>query len=100
ERMNDMTDEDLAVLEDTFKELNQVEITYLETGHGTKVMVARETGMDTDFIYILAIYKGYFVEFHMTPNAKAADQRLTEEDLKTCIDFLTDVDFNPVEKAE
>ena len=100
ERMNNMTDEDLAVLEDTFKELNQVEITYLETGHGTKVMVARETGTDTDFIDILAIYKGYFVEFHMTPNAKAADQRLTEEDLKTCIDFLTDVDFNPVEKAE
>ena len=100
ERMNDMTDEELAVLEDSFKEMNQVEIFYRETGYGTKVLVARETGNDTDFIDILAIYKGYFIEFAMMPNVGAADQQLTEEDLQTCIDFLTDVDFNPVDSGE
>ena len=100
ERMNDMTDEELAVLEDSFKEMNEVEIFYRETGYGTKVLVARETGNDTDFIDILAIYKGYFIEFAMMPNVGAADQQLTEEDLQTCIDFLTDVDFNPVDSGE
>ena len=100
ERMNDMSDEDLAVLEKTFTEINQVEITYRETGHGTKLLVARETGDDTDFFDILAIYKGYFIEFKMMPSTNAADQTLKDEQLQTCIDFLTDVDFNPVEKAE
>lgn len=100
ERMNDMSDEELAVLEETFRQVNQVEISYRETGYGTKVMVARETGSDTDFIDILAIYKGYFIEFNMMPSDKAADQRLTDAQLQTCIDFLTDVDFNPPAKAE
>ena len=100
ERMNDMSDEELKILENTFTEMNQVEITYRETGYGTKVLVARENGNDEDFIDILAIYKGYFIEFNMTPSPNAADKQLTEEQLQMCIDFLTDVDFNPVEKAE
>ena len=96
ERMNDMSDEERAILEETFREMNQVEISYRETGYGTKLMIARETGVDTDFVDILAIYKGYFIEFNMYPNSGAADQTLTEEQIQLCIDFLTDVDFNPV----
>ena len=96
ERMNEMSEEDLAVLENTFKEMDQVEISYTETGYGTKLLVARENGDDSDFVDILAIYKGYFVEFKMIPNEKAADQRLTDEQVKMCVDFLTDVDFKPV----
>lgn len=96
ERMNEMSDEELAILEDTFRETNQVEISYRETGYGTKLLIAKETGVDTDFVDILAIYKGYFVEFNMVPNPAAADQNLTDEQIQMCIDFLTDVDFNPV----
>lgn len=98
ERMNDMSAEELAVLEESFIEMNQVEISYRETGLGTKLLVARETGSDTDFVDILAIYKGYLVEFNMTPNPKAASQTLTEEQVQMCIDFLTNVDFNPIQK--
>ena len=98
ERMNDLSDEELAVLEDTFKDMNEVSITYKETGYGTKLLIARETGSDTDFVDILAIYKGYFIEFNMTPNPKAASQTLTDTQIQMCIDFLTDVDFNPVKK--
>lgn len=98
DRMNDMSAEDLALLEATFQEMNDVEISYRETGYGTKLLVARETGSDTDFVDILAIYKGYFIEFNMTPNPKAAVQTLTEQQIRMCIDFLTDVDFNPVKK--
>lgn len=93
ERMNDMSDDDLALLEETFKDMNEVEISYKETGHGTKLLIAKETGSDTDFVDILAIYKGYFIEFNMTPNPKAASQTLTDEQIQMCIDFLTDLDF-------
>ena len=96
-RLNDMTPDELAILENTFREMNQVEITYRETGYGTKLLVARETGFDTDFVDILAIYQGYFIEFTMSPNEKNANKTLTEAQIKTCIDFLTNLDFNPVQ---
>ena len=44
---------------------------------------------------ILAIYKGYFIEFNMTPNPNAADQTLTDAQIQMCVDFLTNVDFVP-----
>lgn len=96
ERMNDMSADDLAVLEETFTDMNEVEISYTETGYGTKLLVARETGDDADFVSILAIYKGYFIEFTMSPSPNAANQTLTDEQIKMCVDFLTDVDFNPI----
>ena len=96
DRMNDMSEEQLAALQGSFTEMNQVEISYRETSHGTKLMVARETGSDTDFVDILTIYKGYSIEFVMTPNPNAASQTLTEEQIQMCVDFLSDLDFVPV----
>ena len=96
QRMNDMSAEELAVLEGTFTEMGEVDISYMETGYGTKLLVARKTG-DEDAVTILAIYKGYFVEFNMYPSPNAASQKLTDEQVKMCVDFLTDVDFNPVQ---
>ena len=95
--LNLMNDDDLLILEDSFREMNDVDISYAETGHGTKLMIARETGADTDFVDILAIYEGYFIEFNMTPNPKAADQTLSNEQIRMCIDFLTDVNFTPTD---
>ena len=101
DRMNDMSEEDLAALEETFRAMNDVEISYRETGYGTKLLVAREVGSDTDFVDFVSVYKGYFIEFNMTPNPKAANQALTDEQIQMCIDFLTDVDFNiPAEKTD
>ena len=92
-----MTDDELAILENTFSEMNDVEITYSKTGHGTKLMIARETGGDTDFVDILAIYNGYFIEFNMSPNPNAANQTLSNAQIGMCIDFLTDLDFVPAQ---
>ena len=89
-RLNDLTDEELAVLEGSFSSMNQVEITYSQTGHGTKLLIAREIGDDTDFVDILTIYNGYFIEFNMTPNPNAANQTLSNEQISMCVDFLTD----------
>ena len=98
DRMNDMTDEELAILEESFRKMNQVEIEYRETGLGTKLLVVREVGDDTDFVDFLSVYKGYFVEFVMTPNPDAAIQELTEAQIQTAIQFLTDVMFEPVQE--
>ena len=94
-RMNDLSEEDLALLENSFREMNDVTIEYKETGFGTKLLVARETGADADFVDILTIYNGYFAEFNMSPNPKAADQTLSDEQVRMCIDFLTNVEFRP-----
>ena len=96
ERMNDLSDEELAVLEATFSDMDNADITYGKTGHGTKLLIARQSG-EAESVDILAIYKGYFIEFIMTPNPKAARQTLTNEQIGMCIDFLTDLDFNPVQ---
>ena len=96
ERMNDLTEEELKQLELSFLELNDVEISYDETAYGTKLLIAREVGDDTDFVDIMSVYKGYFIEFVMTPNSMAANQTLTDDQIKMCIDFLSELDFVPV----
>ena len=96
ERMNDLSEDDLAVLEESYTSEYQVEIEYRETGYGTKLMVVKEVGNVESFVDFLSIYKGYLVEFNLTPNPKMASQILTDEQIQMCIDFLTNVDFNPV----
>ena len=93
DRMNDLGEEDLKVLEATFTDMNEVEISYQETAYGTKLLIAREVGDDTDFVDILSVYKGYSIEFVMTPNPEAKAQALTDEQIGMCIDFLSELDF-------
>lgn len=97
DRMNDLPEEALKGLEESFAEMNDVEISYKETAYGTKLLIARETGDDTDFVDILSVYKGYSIEFVMTPNPDAKDQTLTDAQIQTCIDFLSEVDFVEVQ---
>ena len=98
QRMNDLTEEELKLLEGTFNEQDEVDISYAETGHGTKLLIAKENDgdSDTDFVRILSIYKGYFIEFDMQASETAAEKSLTDEQIKMCIDFLTNLDFNEI----
>ncbi len=93
ERMNDLTPEALQALEATFTEMNDVNITYGETAYGTKLLIAREVGNDTDFVDILSVYKGYQIEFVMTPNPQSANTELTDQQVQMCVDFLSELDF-------
>ena len=97
DRMNDLTEEALKGLEESFAEMNDVEISYKETVYGTKLLIAREVGDDTDFVDILSVYKGYSIEFVMTPNPDAKDQTLTDAQVQMCIDFLSELDFVEVQ---
>ena len=96
-RLNDLGEEDLKLLEESFTEMNEVSIEYRETAYGTKLLVARETGNDTDFVDILTVYKGYSIEFVMTPNPEASIQELSEVQIQMCVDFLSDLDFVEVQ---
>ena len=95
ERLNDMDDEELALLEQTFIDSDpEVEITYGETGYGTRVLVAKHDTEGEDYIDFFSIYRGYCVEFVLLP-AKEGNRDLKEEEIATCVSFLTNLDFIP-----
>ena len=92
ERLNDLSDDDLALLEVSFLDQNDVEIEYRETAAGTKLMVVRETGDDQDFVVVFSIYKGCDVELKLIAPENAS---VTEEQVQQCVDFLSNLDFVP-----
>ena len=101
DRMNDLDEEAFAVLEKTFTDDNpMVEITYSDTGLGTRLMIAKQSDSGFDFLDFMSVYKGYFVECVMVPSAEAEERELTDEQIQMCIDFLTDLDFVPAGEAE
>ena len=94
DRMNDLDDEAFAALEKTFTDADPtVEITYSDTGLGTRLMIAHLNDAGHDYLDFLSIYKGYFVECVMVASEQAADKDLTDEQIQMCIDFLTEMDF-------
>ena len=96
ERLNDATDAQLAAIEDTFREQDAVDITYTETGLGTKLLVAREIEDTTDWVSIFTVYQGYCVEFMLEPGEEAAEEYVTDEQVLKAVEFLTDLDFVPI----
>ena len=98
ERMNDLSDEELAAIEETFREEDQVDISYMETAYGTKVMVVKEVLDGIDYVDFYTIYKGYEVEIVMTSQYDAENAKpITEEQIQMAIQFFSDMDFIPAE---
>lgn len=95
DRMNDLSAGELETLKASFTDLNEVEFTEAETAAGTRLLVAKETGNDEDFVSIISLYKGYSIEFVLYPNPKAASQVLTDAQIQTGIEFLSNLDFIP-----
>ena len=101
ERMNDLSEERLQVIENTFAEMDAVRFEYRETGLGTKILVVTEQDEDqdgdTDFVDIYTIYKGFETEFVMTPGRDPSTDDgyvdMTEEQIQMLIDFITGIDF-------
>lgn len=95
-RMNDLTAEDLEILERSFTDTDPTtEITYAETTYGTQVLVAMQLDREADYLELLSVYKGYFIEFAITAGPSATDRNLTEEKIIPCVQFLSDLDFVP-----
>ena len=95
ERMNDLSAEEIETLKASFTDMNEVEFSEAETAAGTKLLIARETGSDEDFVSIISLYNGYSVEFVLSPNPYAADQKLTDEQIQAGISFLSALEFIP-----
>jgi len=88
-RLNDVEEGDLLEIEDSFRDEDEVNIEYRETGLGTKLMVVSEAKDETDFVVVYTIYKGYELEFKMTPGTEA----LTEENTQMLVDLITGIEF-------
>lgn len=96
DRLNDLSDEELLLLEKTFTDTEPfANIVYDETAHGTRLMLCRTTGVNYDSLDILSIYRGYFVEAFVTPGKDAPEQVLTDEQIALCNTVLSDLEFVP-----
>ena len=100
ERLNDLDDDALAKIEATFKAEDGVEVTYMETALGTKLMVVKEIVDGVDYVDFYTIYKGYEIEFVLTQPQATAGQPITDEQIQTAVKFLSDLDFVTVEEEE
>ena len=93
-RLNDVSDEDLAAIESSFYwEDPDYQISYTETEHGTKLLIAQLPEKSTVVIY--SLYEGYDIEFTLMD---LNDNELTQEQIDTCIKLLSDTDFVAPEK--
>ncbi len=92
ERLNDLSDEDLAFLESTFGPGS--EISYGETSEGTRLMFVRTADAQNEFLAVFTIYKGYMIEFDLFAGPGG---KLSAEQESTAITFLSDMQFVPIE---
>ena len=86
ERLNDLSDDQLKVLEATFLEEEGVKISYNSTAYGTKLLVAE---LENEYVVFYTIYKGFEVEFQLTPGTEP----LNDSQIDMVISFLSDMDF-------
>ena len=93
ERLNDLDNEALAGIEATFRAEDGVEISYMETAYGTKLMVVKEIVDGSDYVDFYTVYKGYEIEFVLTQTEANAGQPITDEQIETAVKFLSDLDF-------
>ena len=95
ERLNDLNEAQMAAVKQSYTDMSEVTFSETATAAGTKLLVAREAGSDEDFISIFSLYKGYAIEFLLSPNPGAASQSLADEPLQTAVDFLSCLEFIP-----
>ena len=90
DRFNNVSEEDYEAIKESFTEENDVTFEDRETAYGTKLLAVTESPENgIEFMDVYTIYKGYEIEFVMTPGS----EELTEENMQMMIDFLSDLDF-------
>ena len=100
ERLNDLDEETVAAITDTFAEEDSVEVSKMTTAYGTELLVVKEVRDLVDFVDFYTIYKGYEIEMvlvHMpSDDASSAEAQIipvSEEEIQLAIQFLSDLDF-------
>ena len=90
-RMNDLDEEALAMIEDSFREEDNVDISYTETAYGTKLMVIREMEGTVNYVDFYSVYLGYEVEIVIV--SQNEETGLSDEQIQMAVDFLSNLDF-------
>ena len=96
ERLNDLDEEALAQIEATFRDEDTVDISYMETAYGTKLMVVREMADGTEYVDFYTIYMGYEIEMVLTQIEDTDTTPLTDEQIAMVVQFISDLDFTPL----
>ena len=102
ERLNDLDEEAVTAITDSFLEEDDVDISRMTTAYGTELLVIKEIRDETDYVDFYTIYKGYEIELiitHVTAGdsdeEEAAVIPVSEEEIKMAVQFLSDLDFIP-----
>ena len=91
-RMNDMTEEQLDEIIQTFPDNGEnVTVSYSETAYGTKVMIVKDSNVPPQYMAVLSVYEGYMIEIDIIDS----EEFLSDEEIKLCIDFFSNMDFIP-----
>ena len=90
ERFNDVDEETVQAIKDSFLGMDDVVFEDLETAYGTRLL--KVTQANKTFADIYSIYKGYETEFVI-----AAQGEVTDEDIQTLVKFISDMDFVAIE---
>ena len=93
ERINDLDEETLKKIESSFRDEDDVEITYMETAYGTRLMVVKEVSDGVDYLDFYTIYKGYEVELVLIHANEGGPLPITEAEIEMAVKFLSDMDF-------
>ena len=96
ERINDLDEESVKSIEDSFRVEDDVEITYMETAYGTRLMVVKEVSDGVDYLDFYTIYKGYEVELVLIHTTDGETIPITEAEIQMALQFLSDMDFESV----
>lgn len=96
-RYNDISEEDVERIKGTFTEVSDnATFEDRETAFGTKLLVVRGDVGDNNYLDVYTIYNSYEVEVVATAGTNAEEKILSEEQLQTIIDFLSDMDFEAI----
>ena len=100
DRLNDLDKDALKTVEDSFRAEESVDISYMETAYGTKLMVVKENLDGADYVDFYTVYKGYEVELILTHAQYDAETGMildtppiTEAEIQMAVQFLSDMDF-------
>ncbi|MBR3335003.1 MAG: hypothetical protein IKG23_12005 [Clostridia bacterium] len=86
ERFNDVDEQTVQEIKDSFLNMDDVVFEDLETAYGTRLL--KVTQANRSFADIYSIYKGYETEFVV-----AAQSEVTDEDIQMLVQFISDMDF-------
>ena len=90
ERFNDVDEATVEEIKESFLDMDEVVFEDLQTAYGTRLL--KVTQANRSFADIYTIYKGYELEFVLSAQGEVQD-----EDIRMLVDFISDMDFVPVE---